>query len=606
MKTNNLNEMKVLFKSTIIFYYLFLLLSCNPVSRESGNNEKCCDGEIKERIKLVSDRILFGDIPSMTSDFILADISLKPEFKRRFTEFSGDISGRYFNTFSSYPAQNNPVDIHQLMNEALTYQHSDGRFGDPDLLFDSENLEGKQMALLWGNGRLLVGLMDYYNAYHKPEVLVAAKKLGDFLNGITDNCVSPEIVEKFKDKNAMGYICFTQLMEGLVNLWDKTKEDKYLSTATRVYSLLPGRGKQHSHGYLNTLMGTLMLYDRTDDSDHLDFVVERYDELIHSTDYLITGGVPEYFGSVGVAKDARDEGCSEADFLMLSLRLWETTGDVQYLEKAEHCLVNHLFANQYQTGDFGHKYIEPKMGFRVDKNIARSWWCCNFHSLRALNETNEYILTKEDNLIKLNLFFDGEIKDDNIQVSVTQDKNLSNKLNVGVLKADKDSRLAVRVPEWAKKITIKSSDKVLKTNSDGDYVILDKKLNTGDKIEIEFEYKLKLVGKRNNEIQLPISKKMEAAIFYGPYLMSADGVFQPFFDSEPNYTNYVEIPDQLNLIPESAPESSRLKDAYIKLEHTHSEMYGKYPVIIRPICETTWQSPGNTRFWFTVASPNQN
>jgi len=117
--------------------HILFLLAVLVVSRAEGigpaaaiHTDEITVGEINQRIKMVSDRIMFGKIPEMSSDFILADISLKPEFKRRFTDFSGDISGRYFDVFSSYPAENNPVNLHELMNEALQYQHQDGRFGN--------------------------------------------------------------------------------------------------------------------------------------------------------------------------------------------------------------------------------------------------------------------------------------------------------------------------------------------------------------------------------------------------------------------------------------------------------------------------------------------
>ena len=240
-------------------------------------------GEIHQRIKLVSDRIMFGKIPEMSSDFILADLSLKPEFKRRFTDFSGDISGRYFDVFSSFPHPDNPINLSKLMDEALQYQRNDGRFGNPELMFDPEKLAGPQMALLWGNGRFLVGMMKYYQMDGQPKVLSAAEKLGDFIIGISDNCASPEVIERLKNKNYMGYICFTQLMEGLILLWDETKNDKYLQAASRIYTLLPSPGRQHSHGYLNTLMGTLMMFERTGKSEHLKYVTDRYDELVHSS-----------------------------------------------------------------------------------------------------------------------------------------------------------------------------------------------------------------------------------------------------------------------------------------------------------------------------------
>jgi hypothetical protein len=185
----------------------------------------------------------------MTADFILADISLKPQFQRRFTAFSGDISGRYIDVFSSYPVGNNPIDLQTLMQEALTYQHPDGRFGNPDLTFDPEKLASPHMALLWGNGRLLVGLMKYYQMDPQPKVLAAAKKLGDFINSIASNGANQEVADRLKGNSYMGYICFTQLMEGLVLLSDETGDKNYLNTAEQVYPFLPAPGKQHSHGF---------------------------------------------------------------------------------------------------------------------------------------------------------------------------------------------------------------------------------------------------------------------------------------------------------------------------------------------------------------------
>jgi hypothetical protein len=588
--------------------HILFLLAALLVSRAEGTGQgaaihtyKIESGEINQRIKMVTDRIMFGNTPQMSSDFILADISLKPEFKRRFTDFSGDISGRYFDVFSSYPVKNNPIDIHKLMDEALQYQHHDGRFGNPDLVFDADKLAEKQMALLWGNGRLLVGLMRYYQMDHQPKVLAAAKNLGNFINEIADNCTSSQVIERLKHKDYMGYICFTQLMEGLVLLWDETKDEKYMQTASKVYPLLPPPGKQHSHGYLNTLMGTLMLYDRTGKAEQLKFVTDRYNELINSPEYLIFGGVPEYFGTVGVSKEARDEGCAEADFIMLSLRLWKTTGETKYLDKSEHCLINHLFPNQFETGDFGHRSLDPEMGFVNDMNIARSWWCCNFHALRALHEMKDNIFTKSDDTIQFNLFFDGEYTDNELHVTAEQVKNHSNQFKIRVLKAGENSRLAVRKPGWARQVDFSFDGKKLITEQKGDYLFLDPTLKPGDQIDVEFVYQVKWVNKDKKEIAFPISGKMQAALFYGPYLMSVDSNFQPFFDSEPNYSNYIELQDQLKFTPELAPSGSSLTNTYLVMQHIHSDMFGKYPVVMRPISETTWQPPCNIRVWFTIS-----
>ena len=587
----------------ILIILAVLLVSCAGGTGPGGvePTDKITDGEIDHRIKMVSDRIMFGHTPAMSADFILADISLKPEFKRRFTAFSGDISGRYFDVFSAYPAENNPINMTELMDEALTYQHPDGRFGNPELVFDPEKLGSPHMALLWGNGRLLVGLMKYYEMDRQPKVLAAAKKLGDFINGIASSCANQEVANRLKDNSYMGYICFTQLMEGLVLLSDETRDEKYMQTAGQVYKFLPAPGKQHSHGYLNTLLGTLMLYDRTGNREQLKFVTDRYDELVNSPENLIFGGVPEYFGEAGGSEDFRDEGCSEADFIMLSLNLWKTTGDMTYLGKSEHCLINHLFANQYQTGDFGHRMIVPGMGLGLDEEIARSWWCCNFHALRALHETREIIFTRKENTIQFNLFLEGEYVDNELQVIAGQEKNHSNQFKIRVIKSGISSRLAIRKPSWARQVGLTLAGEKLQTKQAGDYLVIDKILKNGDQIDVSVEYHVKWVDSEKKEIAFPIAGKMQAALFYGPYLMSVDGNFQPFFDSEPSLSNYLVLQDELKFGPETAPSGSNLKNTYVVMQHIHTDMFGKYPVVMRPISETTWQPACKTRVWFTIS-----
>jgi DUF1680 family protein len=344
-----------------------------------------------------------------------------------------------------------------------------------------------------------------------------------------------------------------------------------------------------------------MLYERTGNMEQLKFVTDRYAELINSPEYMVFGGVPEYFGEVGGSEDFRDEGCSEADFIMLSLNLWKTTGKTDYLEKSERCLINHLFANQYQTGDFGHRIIDQGIGLGLDEEVARSWWCCNFHALRAMHETNEIIFTRKDNTIQFNLFLDGEYSDNELQLTAEQAKNNSNQFKIRVIKAGINSRLAIRIPSWARKVELTVGGEKLRTKQEGDYLIVDKILENGDQFDVALDYELKWVDSEKKEIAFPIAGKMKAALFYGPYLMSVDANFQPFFDSEPSLTNYLVLQDELKFGPELAPSGSNLKNTYLVMQHIHTDMFGKYPVVMRPVSETTWQSACKTRVWFTIS-----
>lgn len=95
---------------------------------------------------------------------------------------------------------------------------------------------------------------------------------------------------------SFGFICFTQLIEGLVLLASATDEVKYLDTAREILPTLPARGVDHSHGWLSTLRSAVMLYKVTGEESALRFAEAKFAELIASSDYTLWGSVYEYFG----------------------------------------------------------------------------------------------------------------------------------------------------------------------------------------------------------------------------------------------------------------------------------------------------------------------
>lgn len=559
------------------------------------------ENELDQRFDLALSRITNGDLPKFTSDFILADISLKPQFARRFTEYSGDISGRYIQIMSLVKPKNNPIDIHVLVAEALTYQKADGRFGDDRLPFNTPKIEGNQMALLWGNGRLLAGLVDYYQAYHDEKVLESAKKLGAFLIGITSNISRPEIAQQFKNSAAMGYICFTQLVEGLVGLYDATKDKTYLNTASQIYTYLPERGNQHSHGYLNTLLGVLWLYERTGEPAHLEFAQSRVDDLLKSPDYLITGGVQEYFGDHHDDPTYnRDEGCAEADLIFVTYKLWEITGKSSYLEVAEKCMMNHFFFNQFANGEFGHHKIDLKFGFRPSEIAAHAWWCCDFHGLRALFECRQHSLTEKDNTVSLNLFFAGKHTTPSSEINIVKKAGNRVTYTMSVAKFSPGKEFAIRKPSWVEDMTILLNGKEPRVTVKNGYLVI-AKVKPNDVVDVSMKYRL-VFQKVDRSILTRESipgEKYRAAVFYGPYLLSVDDIFEQAFIAEPGIYNTIFVKNGFSFDEKNVLAGSLCPEAYLKCDYKHGGFYGKQSVMLRPIAETyKLPYPCATQVWF--------
>ena len=62
------------------------------------------------------------------------------------------------------------------------------------------------MAVMWGNGRMLVGLLESYEATHDAKVLESARRLGDWLVAMAPLMNSAETLKLFNDgKAAVGY-----------------------------------------------------------------------------------------------------------------------------------------------------------------------------------------------------------------------------------------------------------------------------------------------------------------------------------------------------------------------------------------------------------------
>ncbi len=331
-------------------------------------------GELTSRMELTLDRVLHGGPPVYTDDFVLADAV--PEHVRRFTEFSGDVSGRYIGALATVAQFNGKKfsELDQVVAKILKLQKEDGHFGDP---FSTNEVTKSDMAIMWGNGRLLIGLLEYYRLNPSPAVLACARRLGDYFVKVGPRYNDPAIVQKFSgDQVAVGYICWTQIIEGLVELNRITHDEKYLKLSGEIARNTHRHPKQHSHGFACALRGILELYRVTHDDQWLKKVEAEWDGIIDSGNLLPQGALPEIFKPL----IARDEGCAEADWVRLNLGLWSETRNPRYLESAELSLFNEFFFNQFSTGDYGHHTFTDG---GVASRSARAWWCCTFHGLRA-------------------------------------------------------------------------------------------------------------------------------------------------------------------------------------------------------------------------------
>ncbi len=469
-------------------------------------------------------------VDPFNTNFVLADVNFN--MKRWFTNFSGDISGRFIEICSSASGGKGlptPDFLQDVIDNIVKYQKADGHFGaDADWRGELDLLKGTDQAvmmpILWGNGRLLLGLTAAWNAFHKDATLEAAKKLGDFyVNTVEPRFCDPKRMDEYTVVSpgyASAYVtCVYEGMEGLVQLYRATKDKKYLDCVVKMadfhanFDVLPVR---HSHGSLSEHEALMMVYEETGDAKYLERVEKRWNDAVSGGYVNVCGSVLEKFW---VTDDHRDEGCSEADWLRLNLMLWRSTGNDKYLDMAERLLYNGYIANQWPSGGFGHRFIgvDEKGPYSYKNYSQESLWCCSFHCPLGLYDFKRYLAVAKDGKIRYNF---GKIFTVPVEMN-GQKWVVSSDLKDGeyIVKIDGPEGASVpfevRQPGWATGVVV--------TYGCGKTADLTKPVTSGTTLKIRFEYAMRLEDRRLNPLPLPEAGAVipEAAILVGPKVQVA-------------------------------------------------------------------------------------
>lgn len=579
-------------KHSIVLSVFFASIAVMATPAANAADAKAA-GELAERIRMVHERFEKGVMPAFTDDFILADVALRPDYPRRFANYSGDVSGRYIGAVALLPVTSSCA-LAGLVNDILKNQRADGRFGAESLNYTPAEIGPEHMALLWGNGRLLTGLMEYYTKTNDLTALDSARRNADFILSVRDACSQPEVTERLRGKAASGYICFTQVIEGLVMLYQATNDTRYLDGADQIAAWFQReREKQHTHGYLTTLRGIMMLHAVTGKAEYLETARGAYDDLVKAGEMLVFGGMPEYFTN----PNNSDEGCSVADFLRLSLQLWQATGEMQYLDRAEFCLLNHMYGNQFDTGDFGHHAL-TQWGYGPREGAGRAWWCCTMHGLRAFRDVLDDALELKDSGFRANLFLDLDWSDGPWQVQV---RRTAEGAEVSILQAAPDtSMVAVRQSSWAGPLALAVNGTAVAGEAAAGYLEVRRAWKAGDVLSVRMPMQARLL-KRDGSTVLPAalgSDPVEAVLLYGPWLLGVDATFDPMFLGEPWQGNVISLPQALKAdMPGATSAPLEVPGAHFTVSYIHDGFPEPCTVTLRPFSEQTAHDQNAFTVW---------
>jgi DUF1680 family protein len=402
-----------------------------------------------------------------------------------------------------------------VVRRTIALQHEDGYSGGK---FHYDQPNDNDLALLWGNGRLLVGLMEYYALDRDPAVLGAARKLGDFLVRIGPQFNSQAMADSFSaDHYASSYICWTQQTEGLAALYAATHDERYRDLCAAISKRISRRPGDHVHGYLTSLRGTLDLHAATGDDAYLKQVTAAWQDVVHSGDLLITGGVPERWSP----KRERTEGCAECDWLRLSLGLYRATGDAKYLDMAQETYFNEFSMNQFASGDFGHGKLNAAGA--TESVTVRAWWCCTLHGLRTFADLQVSAFRAGKDEVFFDLPIDSRIALHGFAAEARSDLARNSVVRIVVHAADKGQKLTVFKPAWADHVTLTRNGRPVSE--------LTLEVTAGDVVAVKYDMSL-------HAKEFGVAAR---SLRYGPWLLGISSGANPTYFGELQAQNLFDV-----------------------------------------------------------------
>jgi hypothetical protein len=488
----------------------------------------------------------FDSLPWLRADLTGEKVTLFDNqwdhiMNRPFKDYSGDISGRFIEIMAgdSYGDLAVHPAFRGLLDAVSKYQRPGGYFCASGVIDWWKPIDyageggmdkwGRMMPALWGNARLLCGLVETMCAFPADTAIAgAAHRLGDFYISMVPRFSDPNRIDEYTATGsyAAGYvICWFPAMEGLVKLSTLSGERKYLDAAIQIatfYDQFDRLPIDHAHGMLCCQVSLLMLYEATGNPVYLERVEKRWEELVNGGYINPAGGILEKCR----VKFVRDEGCAIVDWFRLNLALGRVTGNNRYWAMAERTLHNHFLQNQSSKGGFGHRHIlcDDDGAFGFGENIEESTWCCTYHGELGFINLRQNLLVRSGGVLTCNFALEFTATDaigtttSLLRTGINEGEVMRQRFS---LAGQPPSVIRIRWPLWADRVTAVDASNVELplTEKNGWY-------STAQPVsEVEFIYKGGVYAEDRHCTRLPGGPQpgKPFVMGYGPRLLAAEG-----------------------------------------------------------------------------------
>lgn len=440
----------------------------------------------------------------------------------------------------------------------------------------NRNIRGESVWAPWYTlHKILAGLIDQYLYTGNEDALKLAKGMGDWASVKLQEIDEPTRAKMLRNE-------FGGINESFYNLYAVTGNEKYKNLAEFFYHnevIDPLKeknddfGTKHTNTFIPKVLGEIRNYELTGNDDSKDLTDFFWDEMTGKHIYP-TGSLSdkEHFFPIDKYKEHitgyTGETCCTYNMLKLGKHLFCVSPDSKIFDYYERGLYNHILAQQNPETGMVIYFLPLATGtHKVYSTPENSFWCCvgsGFEN-HAKYAESVYFKGSDKNSLYVNLFIPTRLDWKDTGLKLRQENNFPAEPSTSLIIENSVSKpldIKIRYPEWADNITVRLNGKKqnLKKSDDG-YITLNRKWKRGDKVDVDFDFALRIE-------ESPVDNL--GTVFFGPILLAArlgtEGMNSPAPTSDPAlyndyYTYDYNIPEGIEktLDLEKISEVSPLK-----------------------------------------------
>lgn len=398
----------------------------------------------------------------------------------------------------------------------------------PESFFDRvENLQ-PVWAPYYTLHKILAGLLDVYAHCGVGDALEVAKRFGDWAIARNDRLADDDMQMMLGNEHG-------GMNEALANLYALTGEAKYLRISRRFNHMEvigPAARRRdaltglHANTQIPKFVGTARQYELTG-RDWLRTASEFFwNTVVRERSYVIGGHSDgEMFSPKERLSEAlgpnTTETCNTYNMLKLTRHLFAWNPRAEVADYYERALYNHILASQNPENGMMCYYVPLRSGSRKEYSTPEeSFWCCTGTGVENHAKYGDSIYFHDGaSTLYVNLFIASELSWRARGVRVRQETRFPEEPRARLAftcERPVELTIQVRRPGWALAgFEVRSGGQVYGAGAPpSSYVAVARTWKTGDSIEIEVPFSLRVEGFRDNPRRF--------AFLHGPLVLSAE------------------------------------------------------------------------------------